>query len=261
MFDIVIVGGGPAGLSAAITARQRGKDVAVVSNDRSHSGLYKAREIGNYPGLPGISGRELSDRLTGHAESAGARLVAGQVNAILRSGDVFQVGYGTEILTSKCVILATGVAQASLFPGEEAFLGRGVSYCATCDGMLFRNKRVCVVCLSPEAGKEADFLESIGCEVFRIGTKDVRICGENQVTSVVADGEEIKCDAVFILRQTIAPNLLIAGLEMKNGHICTDPSGKTNIPGIFAAGDCVGTPYQISKATGEGQVAALSAVS
>jgi len=262
MYDIIIVGSGPAGLSAAITARQRDKTVAVISNKRSESGLYKAIEIPNYPGLPGISGPELSSKMLAHALGMGAELIAGQgqVNAILPLDGVFHVGYGANNATSKSIILATGVAQTSLFPGEAELLGNGVSYCATCDGMLFRGKRVCVICLAPGADEEAEYLSSIGCDVIRLRTKKVKINGEARVTSVTADGEEIECDGVFILRPAIAPHLLLPGLETKGGHIQIDrTSGATNIPGVYAAGDCIGAPYQIAKAVGEGLVASLSA--
>ena len=260
MRDIIVVGGGPSGLSAAITARQRNKNVAVISNDRTQSGLYKAREIGNYPGLPGISGQELSDKLAHHAESAGAEFIAGQATLIMPMGGVMNVAVGTEVFPSKTIILATGIVQMSIFPGEERLLGRGVSYCATCDGMFFRGKRVCVVCLKPEAGEEADYLESIGCDVIRLETKKIVINGEDKVTSVIADDSEIVCDGVFILRGTVAPNLLLPGLEIENNHIRTGRAGDTNIAGVFAAGDCTGAPYQIAKAVGEGQIAALTAV-
>ena len=259
MFDIIIVGGGPAGLSAAITARQRDHSTAVISNNITGSALYKAHLIGNYPGLPGISGPELLDRLTGHASALGAELITGKVITALRDGGSYHVGYGSEILTAGSLILATGVAQTSLFPGEEALLGRGVSYCATCDGMLYRGKRVCVVYLSPEAHEEAEYLASIGCEVIRLETRNIKINGEEELTSVTADNEEIICDGVFILRQAVAPHLLLAGLEVEGGHIRTGVSAETNIPGVFAAGDCTGKPYQIAKAVGQGQVAALSA--
>ena len=259
MLDIIIVGGGPAGLSAAITARQRDMKAAVISNDSTKSGLYRAREIGNYPGFPRISGPELLLKLTDHASGAGATIITGRVNTIMPAGGVFSVGYGSDILTSKSLVLATGVSHSSQFPGEEEFLGRGVSYCATCDGMLFRGKRVCVVCLMPEAEEEAKYLGSIGCDVIILKTKDVRINGENKVTSVTADGEEIKCDGVFVLRQAISPHLMLAGLEIENGHIRAGLSAETNIPGVFAAGDCTGMPYQIAKAAGQGQIAALSA--
>jgi len=260
MYDVIIVGGGPAGLSAAISVRQRGKTVAVISNDSSKSGLYKAKEVGNYPGLPMISGLELLKKLTDHASGMGAELITGRVNTILPIGSSFSVGVGTEILTSRSVILATGITQTSLFPGEAELLGRGVSYCATCDGMLFRGKRVCIVCLTPEAWEEAGYLESIGCEVVRLETKNVKVNGEQFVTSVTADGEEIECAGVFIMRQTVAPYLMLANLEIEDGHIRASSTGETNIPGAFAAGDCVGAPYQIAKAVGQGQVAAMSAL-
>jgi thioredoxin reductase (NADPH) len=260
MFDIVIVGSGPAGLSAAITARMREKSVVVISNSRTDSGLAKAQEVGNYPGLPGISGAELSGKMLMHATGMGAELITGRVTTILPMGKEISVGYGAEIVTAKSLILATGVIQTSVFPGEAALLGSGVSYCATCDGMLYRGKKVCVVCLSPDADEEADFLATIGCDVTKLKTKNIIIHGESRVTSITADGAEIPCEGVFILRQTIAPGTLLPGLETEKGHIRVDRAMKTNIPGVFAAGDCTGTPYQVAKATGEGQVAVLSAV-
>ena len=259
MLDIIIVGGGPAGLSAAITARLRNNSVTIISNDKTGTGLYKAPLVENYPGLPGISGADLIERLTEHSADAGACLITGKVTTILPVGGVFNIGYGSDILASKSVILAIGAAQTSLFPGEEELLGRGVSYCATCDGMLFRGKRICVVCQSPDAEEEAGYLESIGCEVVRVCTRDVRIIGEKRVTSVFDGGEEIKCDGVFIFRQAVAPHLLLAGLETDRGYIRVSQAGETSIKGVFAAGDCVGKPHQIAKAVGEGQVAALSA--
>ena len=259
MIDIIVIGGGPAGLSAAISARQRNRNVAVITNDMAHSALHKAREIGNYPGLPKISGPELLGKLTSHAAEAGADLVIGRVYTVLPSAGLFNVGYGNEILVSKTVVIATGLAQTSVFPGEEKFLGNSVSYCATCDGMFFRGKRVCVVCLTPEASNEAEYLASIGCDVVRVDRQDIRINGEQRLTSVTAGGEEIPCDGVFILRQAVAPHLLVANLVTEDGFITVGASGETNIPGIFAAGDCVGTPHQIAKAVGQGQVAALAA--
>ena len=259
MPDIIIIGGGPAGLSAAITARQRNNSVTVISNDKAKSGLYKAPLVDNYPGIPGISGSELLDKFAAHATDAGADIITSQASTILPTGDIFQIGYGAEILTSKSVILAIGITQTSLFPGEETFLGRGVSYCATCDGMLYRGKRVCAICLTPEAREEAGYLESIGCDVVSLNTRNIIINGETQVTSVTADGEEIECAGIFILRPTVAPHLLLPGLETDNGAIRAAPSGQTNIPGVFAAGDCVGAPHQAAKAVGQGQVAALSA--
>jgi thioredoxin reductase (NADPH) len=260
MVDIIVVGSGPAGLSAAITARMRGKSVLVISNSSAESGLAKAEEVGNYPGLPGISGAELSAKMLMHAAGMGAEHVTARVTTVLPVGEDINVSYGSEIAAAKTLILATGVAQANPFPGETALLGSGVSYCATCDGMLYRGKKVAVVCLAPDAEEEADFLESIGCQVTRLKTKNIKIIGDARVASVIADGEELPCDGVFILRTTIAPTSLLPGLEMNKNHIQVDRAMKTNIAGVFAAGDCTGTPYQVAKAAGEGQVAALSAV-
>jgi len=162
MFDIIIVGGGPAGLSAAVTARQRNMNVAVISNGAAESGLHKAKEIGNYLGFHRITGQELLQRMTDHALGAGAEIINGKVNTILPLGGGFGVGYGPDILDSKSIVLATGVAQTSVFPGEAELLGRGVSYCATCDGMLFRGKRICAVCLAPGADEEAEYLNLWG---------------------------------------------------------------------------------------------------
>ena len=259
MHDIVIIGGGPAGLSAAITARQRGKSAAIISNDYKKSGLFKAPEIGNYPGIPGVSGSELLDRLIEHASGSGAEAISGRVNNVLSTGNTFQIGYDSDIALSKSIIIAIGVVQSSLFSGEERLLGSGVSHCATCDGMLFRGKRVCVVPLMQEAGDEVAYLSSIGCDVVLLKTRDIIINGDRVVQSVTADGEDILCEGVFILRHAIAPQLLLPGLELENSHIAADRSGSTNIPGAFAAGDCTGAPYQIAKAVGEGQIAALAA--
>jgi len=259
MLDVIIIGDGPAGLSAAINARQRALETAVISIDRTSSGLFKASLIDNYPGLPGITGSDLSDKLIAHATESGAQLIAGRVISILPSGGSFYLGYGESVIDAKCVILATGVSQTSLFPGEEKLLGSGVSYCATCDGMLYRGKRVCAVCLAPDADEEVHYLTSIGCDVIRIETQNVTINGDSSVTSVTANGDDIVCSGVFIFRKSVAPHLLLSNLKTENGHISISFECETNIPGVFAAGDCTGTPYQIAKAVGQGQIAALNA--
>jgi thioredoxin reductase (NADPH) len=253
------VGGGPAGLSAAITARQRGKSVAVVTNDASGSGLYRAGQVRNYPGLPDISGADLLDKLREHAESMGASVINERVLAIAPADGAVGVSRATDVSRAAAVILAIGAAQSSVFPGEAEFLGRGVSYCATCDGMFFRGKRVCVVMRAPDAESEAEYLESIGCEVVRLSPRDMTINGARTVESVTADGETVRCAGVFILRRTIAPASLAAGVELRGGHIGTDEAMRASLPGVFAAGDCAGPPYQIAKAAGQGQIAALSA--
>ena len=116
MVDIIVIGSGPAGLSAAITARMREKSVLIISNNRTESGLAKAAEIGNYPGMPGISGADLSAKLAMHALGVGAELQTGRVTTVLPIGEDLNVSYGTEIAASKTLILATGVVQTSVFP-------------------------------------------------------------------------------------------------------------------------------------------------
>ena len=259
MYDIITIGGGPAALSAAITARARNKTVAVISADYRMSGLYKAPEILNYPGLPAISGSELLERMIDHARAMGAELLEGRTVSVI-PGETFFVSYGQEYAEGKSLILSTGIVQTNTFPGEAELLGRGVSYCATCDGMLYRGKEVCVVCAAPDAESEADYLSSIGCRVTKLKTNRVTVNGSAKVESVTADGQEIPCDAVFILRRSIAPATLLPGLKLAGGHIAVNARMETSIPGVFAAGDCTGQPYQISKAAGEGQVAALTAV-
>ncbi|MDR3209560.1 MAG: NAD(P)/FAD-dependent oxidoreductase, partial [Oscillospiraceae bacterium] len=177
MYDLIVLGSGPAGLSAAITARARGKSVLIISNERTESGFFKAGKIDNYPGFPGVSGAELSDTLTAHAQSSGAAFVTSRVVSALASRNRVSVSYGSEAESARALILALGVVQTAVFPGEAELLGRGVSYCATCDGMLYRGKHVAVVCLSPDAEDEAAHLRSIGCEVTTLKTSDVRVNG------------------------------------------------------------------------------------
>ena len=171
MTDIIIIGGGPAGLSAAINARTRGKSVLIVSNPISENPLYKAPVIDNYPGLPGISGKDYMEQLEAHAREMGTQFLSGRVLAIAPMGDRFFVSIGNDFKETRAVILAIGAQRGAKLPGEEIFLGRGVSWCATCDGMLYRGKEVAVVGLSHDAPAEANFLQEIGCKVTYIAHK------------------------------------------------------------------------------------------
>lgn len=260
VYDILILGAGPAGISAALTAKARGRSVMLLSNDPMESPLAKARQVDNYPGLTGVSGREM---LAAMAEGLGdIPLVRGRVQTVMPIGDTFMVGAGQDMYTARSLILATGMALAKPYPGETELLGKGVSYCATCDGMLYRGRPVAVIGLASDAEEEAQFLRSIGCEAEyfdKTRAKTYAIKGEDRVTALVADGVEYPVDGVFILRNTVASAVLLPGLTAENGHIAVDKSMATNIPGVFAAGDCTGRPYQVGKAVGEGNIAALSA--
>lgn len=273
-WEIAIVGGGPAGLSAAVNARARNKSVLVVGNDYRESPLYRAERVDNYLGMPGRSGAELLEEYRCHAEAMGVEFREGRVLNILPAGGSCYLGIGSEMETTKAVILAAGVTRGRPLPGETEFLGRGVSYCATCDGMLYRDRPVAVVGLAPDAPEEANFLAGLGCQVTYVAAKapegldpsvrfcaarDLEIIGDQTVTALRADGTDLPCAGVFVLRHALPPTSLLSGLEMEGGYVKVDREMRTNLPGIFACGDCVGAPLQLAKAVGDGLVAGQKA--
>ena len=262
-YDVIVIGGGPAGLSAALNVRARGKTALVVSNPPEESPLWRAERIDNCLGLPGLSGRELLDLLRGHALSAGAEFQEGKALSALRSGEQWYVSVGSGMVQGGAVVLAAGaVPRGKKLPGEAELLGRGVSYCATCDGMLYRGRRVAVLGYSPSARKEADFLEEIGCQVVYFDRpRQSSIQGGEKVESVTCDGVEEAVEGVFLLRPAMAPGELFPGLAVEGGYVAVDRNMATNLPGLFAAGDCTGGPLQVSKAIGEGQIAGQRAAS
>jgi len=259
-FDVIIVGGGAAATSAALTCLNRGKTVGVVANKADTSSLYKAEKVTNYPGLPPMTGSEMTALFRKQLEESGAEIITGRALSVMPMGDSFGVAVGSDYYMCKAVILAAGITREKLYPGEAEYLGRGVSYCATCDGMLYRGKTVAVVGAGEEANIDADFLEGIGCQVLRFpqnGRYEVR--GEKKADTLVFAGEEHKVDCVFIIKDTVSVTKLVPGLEYADGGIAVDRHMATNVPGVFAAGDCTGKPFQLAKAAGEGNVAALSA--
>jgi len=260
IFDIIIIGGGPAGNAAALTAINRGKNVAVVTNGPETSSLYKAESVTNYTGIIEMSGKDMAELFRSQLDGSGARVIAGRALSIMPMGESFGVAVENDFYMSRSIIIAAGITREKLYPGEAEFLGRGVSYCATCDGMLYREKTVAVVGNNEEALRDADFLENIGCKVLRF-TKNGRyeILGEERADTLRFQGEEYKIDCVFIIKDTVSVTKLLPGLEYSGGGIVTDRHMATNIAGAFAAGDCTGKPYQLAKAVGEGNIAALSA--
>lgn len=272
-YDIIVLGGGPAGLSAAVAARGRNKSVLVVGNHWQDSPLARAERVDNYLGLPGVTGMELLAQFRRHAEEMGADFVLGRVISLM-AWDGFHLTVGSELYEGETLVLAPGVVRQAKYPGEAEYLGRGVSYCATCDGMLYRGKPVAVVGRSGDAPREAAYLKSLGCQVVYVAAKHpdtleegipfvqanrLAITGEQTVTALLADGTPIPCSGIFILRDAVAPTDLLPQLETRGGSIQVDRSMATSIPGVFAAGDCTGGPLQVSKAVGEGLIAALSA--
>lgn len=263
-WDVLVIGGGPAGLSAALNVRARGKRVLVVSNALEENPLWKAERVDNCLGLPGLSGAELLRTLRRHAEEAGAEFREGRVLSALRSGEQWYVSVGPEMEQAPAVVLASGALRGNgrKFPGETELLGRGVSYCATCDGMLYRGRRVAVLGFyeNDSAKKEADFLRDIGCEVLWFDRpRDCVISGGERVESVTCGGVTEAVEGVFLLRPAAAPGDLFPGLAAERGYVAVDRRMATNLPGLFAAGDCTGGPLQISKAIGEGLVAGQAA--
>ncbi len=259
-YDVLVIGGGPAGLSAAQNVRARGKTALVVSNPLEENPLWKAKEVDNYLGLPRLSGAELLTAFQRHAESSGAEFLEGRALSALRSGESWYVSVGNTMVQGKAVVLAAGVVRGKKLPGEAELLGRGVSYCATCDGMLYRGKRVAVLGWTPSAEKETAFLEGIGCQVLYLDKpRDCAIRGAEKVEAVTCGGVTEAVEAVFLLRPAMAPGDLFPGLETGGGFVAVDREMRTNLPGVFAAGDCTGGPLQVSKAVGEGLTAGQKA--
>lgn len=262
MYDIIIVGGGPAGVSAALTAKHRNKSVLVIGNDTAKSDLYKSAHIANYPGLPNTSGRELLEVFRKQLEEAEVDIITARVLNAMPYGEGFFVSLGMENHQCRALILCPGLSRGQGFAGEEEYLGKGVSYCATCDGMLYRGKRVAVIGLSEYAEEEALALRQMGCEVEYFDkdrAKTYEIKGGEIVDTLVADGEEYPVSCVFILRSTITPASLLPGLELNGAHIAVNERMETSVPGVYAAGDCIGRPYQLARAVGQGNTAAISA--
>ena len=256
-YDLLVVGGGPAGLTAAIQARARNKTVLVVTNEPTASPLCKAPRMDNYPGLPHVTGLELVQRLVEQAKELGTELRIGRVLSLMPMGDTVMVSIGNDFAEASAVILATGVSRAAPLKGEEALLGRGVSYCATCDGRFYRGRPIVVAGDAPDLEEETEWLRSVGCEVTSVRLPGLEILGDSKVTGVrTADGEEIPCEGVFLLRASIAPSQLAIGLDLEDGYIRVDSRMATNLPRVYAAGDCTGQPLQLAKAVGQGQLAA-----
>ena len=259
-YDVLVIGGGVAGLSAAINVRARGRSVLVVSNPPEENPLWKAEKVDNYPGLPGLSGGELLSALRAHAESAGAEFLQGRALSAVASPQQWYVSVGSDVVEAGAVVLSSGVVRGKKFPGEAELLGSGVSYCATCDGMLYRDKSVAVLGWTDSARQEAAFLESLGCRVtYFEKPRSCEIQGSGAVEAVVCDGTRLEVSGVFLLRPSVAPTDLFPELETAGGFVTVDRQMATSLPGLFAAGDCTGGPLQAAKAAGEGLIAGQSA--
>lgn len=273
ILDIAIIGGGPAGLSAAINAVARNKTVKIFTNVSNY--LQKAENIDNYLGLPNISGKKLMCDFIQHVNNLKVPFEYGKVINIIKLDDLFMINFSSKIVKAKTVILAIGVTNNKLLNNEEKLLGKGISYCATCDGALYKGKNIAVYGNADDIIEEANFLSSLGANVNYITVKkDIKglnqninvingiisdIIGDNKLEGIIINDKYIKLDGLFLLRNSIAPNSIVKDLILEDGYIVVNRNMETNIKGIYACGDCTGNPLQISKATGEGLVAAQNA--
>ena len=275
-YDIAIIGTGPAGLEAAITAKLRNKNILLFGSKTSSKKVYKATEFQNYLGFPNISGKELNKKFLEHIEKMGIKITEEKVNNVFSLGDYFNIQVDNKFYKSKTVILATGINFGKPYIGEEKFLGKGVSYCATCDGLLYKEKIVAVIAMNEKEENEANYLSEIAKKVYYFPMyKDIKklnnnievineipkeIQGDLKVRKIITDKNAYDVDGIFILRDAISPKNLVPGLKTNKEEVEVNKKMETNIKGLFAAGDIVGRPYQCIKAAGEGNIAALSAV-
>lgn len=276
MIDIAIVGKGPAGWSCAMTARMRGLQAVVIAPQNDRGLLRSAERIDNYPGMPQASGEAILDTFREQALAMGAEERMGLVRQIMPLGNQFMLLVENDVVEAKAVVLAMGAARPVLLPGEEEQVGHGVSYCATCDGMFYRGKRIAVLSASLQGVEETHFLAGLAAQVDYYSLKRHQTDGlEGNVTvmdekpaSIGRDDAGITLttnasthcyDGIFVFRSAMPLNMLMAELQTEGSFIPVDRQMRTNIPGVFAAGDCTGKPLQVPKAVGEGNVAALSA--
>ena len=275
MYDIAIVGSGPAGISAAVNAKIRNKSVIVFGNDELSHKVEISRQINNYIGFANVTGSELNDAFRKHLKDLEIEITPKRITGVYKMKDKFTLLANRESFESKCVILALGSETVKPITNERELLGRGVSYCATCDGMFYKGRSIAVFCDNENMLDEVEYLSQIAKRVYLFAPFDVKtsvenveilpskiteIIGESKVEAVtLKDGRRIEVDGVFFLKQAVSADVLLFGLKTENGSISVNRKMQTNIDGCFAAGDCTGTPYQIAKAVGEGNIAAHSA--
>ena len=276
-YDLAIIGSGPAGLSAALNAQIRKKKFIIFGTNELSGKLTKAEKINNYLGFYGKSGKEIRDEFNNHLKSMDIKITEEKINNIYSMGEYYALMANDKIYEATAVILATGVNFGKPLKGEEQFLGKGVGYCATCDAPLYKDKIITIISYNKHDEDEANFMGTIASKVYYIPMykEDVEvddsievvfdipkeIHGDNRVEKLILKNSEIITDGIFILRDSVSPGQLVPGLEMDGNSVKVDRKMQSNLKGCFAAGDIVGAPYQYIKAAGEGNIAALSAVS
>ena len=287
--DVLVVGAGPAGLSAASYSARAGLRTIVTDALAPGGQLMYIDEIENYPGKEKTSGYALAESFEQQATAFGAEVEYDEVTAIRKEGKRFIASTSACEIESKAVIIATGASHRHLgCPGEEEYQGKGVSYCATCDGPFFRGKKVAVVGGGDTALTDALYLSKLCSEVHlihrrdafrgqkvlqdRVAAKDniilhmsnnvIRVNGDRTVQSVtLLDGSELEVSAVFIFVGLVPNSELVKDLcQTEGGFIATDGHMRTTTPGLYAAGDVRATPFrQVTTAAADGAIAAHDA--
>lgn len=293
MRDLVIIGSGPAGLSAALYAKRANLDVIIIEKEFLGTGqIVESARVDNYIGLCGVSGYDLGEKFRQDAEKFGTEFREGTVTHLEQKNGVWITELdGGEVIESKTVIYAAGAAHRKLnIPGEERFIGKGVSFCAVCDGALYRGKTAAVIGGGDTALDDALYLSDIAEKVylihrrneFRGSAKSVlkiksrqnieiitpataaEITGDNRVRSVKLDnGRELILDGIFVaVGMTPAADPVKNLVELDSGgYIRADETGITNAPGLFAAGDVRTKKLrQVVTAVSDGANAAISAI-
>ena len=276
MLDAAVIGTGPAGISAALTLKAMKKEFLLFGSGQLSAKIRSAEKIRNYPGLPMTTGKGMQEAFQRQLREMDISVTEKTVTGIYNMGTHYGILCNQEMFEAKTILLCTGVESVKPIPGELEFVGRGVSYCATCDGFLYKDKTIAVVCTDKELEHEIRYLADLAKQVYLIPLyKNVQIdlpnvekltrmptaiAGDSKVRQLEMGNAVYPVDGVFMLKQAVTPTVLLYGLECLEGHIVVDRSGKTNLPGCFAAGDCTGKPYQYAKAVGEGNVAAHSII-
>lgn len=277
IYDAAIIGTGPAGISAALNLHLRDKSFVWIGSRDLSIKTSMAERIFNYPGFVGVSGADLTKAFKEQIDAMGIEICERMATSIMKTSDHYAIMAGSDFFEARTVVLATGIMSTATVSGELDFVGRGVSYCATCDGNLYRGKTIAVICGGARFEHEVKYLADLANKVYLfpsyknvgigggnievIGEAPAEILGANRVNAVkLRGGDKVEVNGVFCLRDSVALASLIPALKTENAHIAVDRTMATNLPGVFAAGDCTGRPYQYAKAIGEGNVAAHSVI-
>ncbi len=275
---IIIIGKGPAGISAALYLLRGGQEARVIGRDGG--ALARAERIDNYYGFAEtISGRQLLEQSWAQLRRLGGEIVTDEVVSIQYAPDGFEVRTPTQTFQAQAVLFATGSARRKPnIPGLSQLEGKGVSYCAVCDGFFYRGKTVALLGSGEYAAAEAQELLPVvatlhvitngneisgqfpqGCQIHTQTVEAIE--GEDRFQAIrFADGSRLEAEGLFVAQGTAGTGELALklGVLMEKGCIQTGPDGATNIPGIYAAGDCTGGLLQVAKAVSDGAIAAGS---